>query len=290
MARYTESEPEPTHTEHGVVLQATEAEAIAAIAQEAAVPSELDPDQIFSVTVPAGADHKVVDLERFLPAPRRARGNDRPATVDALTQHVQRHWDPEVSTIWVHPTSGLITAVLNDHGISDQIGWRDHRSTLNLQHTPEWLFWKAKDGSLLNQVQFAEHIEEGLDEIRKPAAAEMLELAQTFHATRSGSFSSANRLHSGEVKVHYDETLEAKAGASQDISVPTEFTLGISPFIGEDAYEVTARLRWRLDREGKLQLGYKLDRPDAIIRDALENVRARLAETFEHVLVGEPAA
>lgn len=284
-------ESEPTHTEHGVALQATEAEAIAFLAQEAAVPSELDPSQVYGIVTPAGARHEVVDLERFLDAPRRATGTDRPATVDAFTDHVNRHFDPETSTVWVHPTTGLITAVLNDHGIGDQIGWRDHRSLLQLQPTPEWTFWLGKSGKLLTQVEFAEHIEEGLEEIREPTAADMLELAQTFHATRSGVFRSANRLHSGEVKVHYDETIEAKAGRQEDITVPTEFTLAIAPFIGEEPYAVTARLRFRLGKDdGKLALGYKLDRPEAIVRDALENVRERLATTFEHVFVGEPAA
>lgn len=266
----------------------TEAAIVAALAQEAADPNELDAAKTYSVIVPDGGQVHLLDLEERLPAPLRTRGTYRPATVDALISHVDRHFDKDHTTVWVHPTSGRVIAVFNDVAATGETGWGDHRSQLDLQHTPEWLFWKAWDGELLTQIAFAEHVEDGVKEIVEPPAADMLELAQSFHAESSASFRSATRLQDGTVQVQYDEKLDAQAGRSGQMTIPTEFTLAIAPFLGEDPYRVTARLRYRL-AAGQLKLGYRLERPGDVVRDALSQIADRLTDKFEHVFVGEPA-
>jgi len=268
----------------------TEAGAVAVLAQEAAAPDELDPNKTYSLLVPDGDHVELLDLEYRLPAPERARGTYRPATVGALIDHVTRHYDKDHTTIWVHPTSGRIAAVFNDTapGEGATPGWRDHCSQLDLRHTDEWLFWRSKDGQLVSQTEFAEHIEDGVKEIVEPAAADMLELAQSFQAAASASFRSATRLADGTVQMQYDEQLDAKAGRSGEIPIPTEFTLAIAPFLGEEPYKITARLRYRLT-SGTLRLGYRLERPNDVVRDALEQIAARLTDRFTHVFLGEPA-
>lgn len=139
-----------------------------------------------------------------------------------------------------------------------------------------------------NQEGFAEHIEGGLEEIVTPDAADMLEIAQSFHAVSAATFRSQKRLASGEQQFQYDEELTATAGKTGNLTVPTTILLAVAPFIGEERYKLTARLRFRLSG-GKLTLGYILDRPDAVVRDALEGVAERLAAEFPRVFVGEPA-
>jgi uncharacterized protein YfdQ (DUF2303 family) len=115
----------------------------------------------------------------------------------------------------------------------------------------------------------------------------MLEIAQTFHAKTNVSFRSGVRLSSGTTQFLYDEEQTAKAGGKGQLEVPTEFELGIAPFEGEAAYRIKARLRWRV-RDGGLVIGYKLERPHEVVRDALQAIADRLDGELENVYLGTP--
>ncbi len=200
---------------------------------------------------------------------------------------MKRHLDEDATTIWVHPENGKVVAVLDDHPPAGA-AWGKHRAELHLVVTDEWKFWTANDGQMLSQEAFAEHIELGLREIREPAGADMLEIAQSFYATTNAEMRSARRLQDGSVRVMYNEETEASAGARGELDIPKQFTLGVAPFLGEDAYEVVARLRYRINN-GDLRLGYKLERPADVVRDALGQIAARLGEEFgDHVFMGSP--
>lgn len=253
--------------------------------------------------LPAGYETQVTDLEPYAPNPRRVRGTVNPATADALIAYLTRFGD-ERTTIWVHPTSGRIEAVLDDHHpriqstqqtddaiiqthVAEIAGHGDHRAVLELQHPPEWVEWLNHDGVSFDQTDFAEFIEANAKEIREPAAADVLELAQSFHAVSSATFRSAKRLKDGQTQFQYDESITATAGQSGDMTVPNELKLAISPFVGEIPYEVTARFRYRVGN-GKLSLSFKLDRPDEIVRHALLVVQGRIGLAFENVYIGTP--
>lgn len=242
--------------------------------------------RVHTIVVPADASHVVVDTEQYQPTPDRAKSVYRPATVDALVAVITRHHDPASTTIWVHPESGQVVAVFNDAAPGTP-GWRDHRAQLDLQQTKEWRHWVSRDGSLMSQVEFAEHIEDGLPELVTPPAADMLELAQSFQATQGATFRSAHRLQDGRVQAQYDEEVTASAGQSGQLAIPNEFLLSIAPFLGEAPYGVTARLRYRLGG-GNLKIGYRLVRPDAVVRDALDHVAGKLAASFPAVFIGTP--
>lgn len=263
----------------------SDAQAIIDVALRSAAPTLLEAGSIYAFATPVGGDIEIHDLEKMLPAPRRKRGIYHPATVEALTDYLNVH-SATSTTVWVHPTSGSIVAIVDDHG-ADTPGWREHRVELQLTPTPEWTFWLRRDGHMLSQVEFAEHIEEGAVSIVRPDAATMLEVAQTFHAHTTAEFRSSTRLQSGETRLAYDETVQASAGAAGDMIVPTELQLSISPFLGEPPYRVTARLRFRVNG-GKLTLGYRLDRPDRIASDALDGIRARIVEHVPRVYLGTP--
>ena len=139
----------------------------------------------------------------------------------------------------------------------------------------------------MGQEDFALHIEAGLQEIEQPDAADLLEIAQSFHATTGAAFRSAIRLASGEQQFTYEENIEAKAGRSGQLAVPTTFILLVAPFVGEQERQVVAKLRYRIS-SGRLQLGYKLERPDKIVRDALDSVAEQIGAEFPRVFSGEP--
>jgi uncharacterized protein YfdQ (DUF2303 family) len=263
--------------------------AVIETAQQAAEPKELDPAKLYAVV---GADGGVygLDLERLRGTPDRPRGVYKPATVASFEKYVER-WQADQATIWVHPTEGKIRAVLDDHEPGERgAGWGEHRAELDLIVPPEWAFWLAKDRQLMPQGAFADHIEEGVRQIVAPDAATMLELAQSFHASTDATFRSRVVLASGEVRMAYDEKIDAQAGQDGSITIPQEFELAISPFVGEDPYKVMARFRYRVGG-GDLTLGYALIEPELVVRDCLEKIAERLTERFSDlpVLIGEPA-
>lgn len=276
---------DPTDNDSATLDPRTNAQAIIDTAM-ASCETERLADHVAGITVPAGADYRVIDLEQYLELPTSKRGVYLPADVDSFVQYVKRHHDKERTTIWVHPESGHIAAILDDVS-PDAPAWRRHRVELRLRMTSEWRYWLEQNNRMMSQEDFAEHIEGGLTEIHEPDAAVMLEIAQTFHATTHAQFRSSTRLHSGEQRLQYDEEVKAAAGTAGDLTVPTTLKLAISPFVGEEPYAVAARIRFRLNA-GRLTLGYRLDRPEAVVRDSLDKVAERLTLEFPHTYMGDP--
>jgi uncharacterized protein YfdQ (DUF2303 family) len=239
------------------------------------------------VIVPAGARAEIVDLTPFALTPWRPKGTARPQSVEAFIDYVRRHQRP-TTTIWVEPLDGKVVAVLNDHGPDQDEEFGDFRAELALPVTPEWKHWMSRDKRYGSQTEFAEHIEEGLDEIRDPPGALLLEIAQSMQATVTAEFKSASRLDDGSIAVQWVEDINASAGRAGDLMIPQEITLGIAPFYGEQPYELLARIRYRIGH-GELSIGYSLNRPDTIIRDCLLEIRSRIEEAFPgQVFIGSP--
>jgi uncharacterized protein YfdQ (DUF2303 family) len=279
------------YDEHVGDAAGTENEAAILAGELLAKPEEIG-EGLYSILVPAGAQHQVLDIndkvERLGAAPKRTHGTVAPQTVDDLARYVQRHDDTDATTVWVDAEGRAVVAVLNDHA-AKAAGWGDHRAVLTLKLTPEWQRWGRHDGAYLGQEDFAEHIELGLIEIVEPDSAHMLEIAQHIEGTKTAEFQGGHRLQSGAVAIQYVETVAARAGARGDLEIPSRFKLAIAPFLGEQPVEMWARFRYRI-RGDKLVLGYVLERPDEVIRQSVDDIAQRLVGTFgEHrVFVGTP--
>lgn len=260
--------------------------AVIKTAQEAVAPHQLDADQLYAVRDSHGA-LVPLDLSAFRTKPDRRRGRFHFATVESLVDYVGR-FKNDTTTLWVHPTQGKVVAVLDDHDPANP-AWREHVAQLDLVVTEEWKLWTAGDGEWFKQQDFAERLQDGLPDIAEPDAAELLEIASTLQGTTEAKWRSGVKLSNGAVTMKYDESIEAKAGAKGDLTVPEVFKLAISPFLGLEPVAVTARLRWRLIN-GEILLGYKLERPDEVVNDALDRIVERLSDRFEdRVYRGEPA-
>ncbi|MGW6698819.1 DUF2303 family protein [Nocardia sp. NPDC055049] len=224
--------------------------------------------------------------EKFAELPYRPRGTSRVTDIDSFVRLLARPThDPSV--IFAHESAASLTAVLNYDG------WRDHRIELVLSTSDQLQRWTQRDGQLFPQSTFAELIEDGLADIIDPTAAEMLELAQTFHATKSVAFESGVRIATGAVRFQYHEEIDAKAGRGGELQVPSSFLLGIPIYRGGDRIEVRANLRYRIGRDG-LQLGFKLVALDDIMRASftavVNEVTGRLTDTDHEVVVGPQPA
>lgn len=250
---------------------ATTAHVVEALARQAVEPRQLSPG-IWAGVSPQGAII-VTDLnsqvESHRPNPTRKQGTQTVHDAAAFIAYVAKHGQPETE-VWADNHRQRLTAVINAHGDTDA-GWADHRVTLGLDKTPAWTVWSAYDGKMLDQLSFAEHVENRLIDFIEPTGADMLELAQSFIANRTVKFESSKRLQSSETQLEYREEIDAKAGRKGQIAIPDRFTLALQPFEGSSPYKITARLRYRIV-EGQLRLGYNLDRPEDVIREAFGDI------------------
>lgn len=224
------------------------------------------------------------DLERFADEPHRARGTYDVRTVESFIAYGEAHATEGWTTVWVHPSTGRVTAVFDDHG-PEGAGWGQHRLTLVLENTPAWTRWISHDRQLMTQEAFAEHVEESIPDIAGPPASDLLEMAQSISMTTTATFRAAKRLHDGRTQLNYNEDVESSAGTSGQMEIPKELKLMLAPFIGEETVPVTARLRTRLNRE-KLTIGYILDRPEELVRETIDAIAVKLRAEFARVYIG----
>jgi uncharacterized protein YfdQ (DUF2303 family) len=270
--------------------QESNAAAVIDVAKEAAQNTmtlkEVNPTTDYVVVDRDGAA-RILDLSSLLDKPKRPEGTYKPATLLALIDYVEKHEQGDHTTLWVHPTSGNVVAILDDHS-AKWTAWRKHRAELKLLVTEEWQFWTRHDGNYMSQQEFAELLQEGLPDIAKPDGADLLETCSTIQATTNATFRSGFRLDNGEVKMQYDEEIDGKAGKHGELSIPEEFLLSLAPFVGNEKVVVAAHLRYRI-RGGNLSVGYKLQQPDRVVQAALEEIADKLAKKFSRVYRGTPA-
>lgn len=249
---------------------------------------------LYSVVVPAGSAQVTIDTEAIVApyrsGPRRKNGSIALTTPASLTQYVNAHKMPgtEIYADW---RRRMATAVLNDHASddgSDRAGWGDHRAALTLTTTPEWVAWSGNDAKWMTQEDFAEHILATASDVVMPSAADLMEMAETFVATKSVNFKSGSRLRDGQRQLTYVEVIEAQAGPAGDVTIPESILLRLAPFDGAESVEMGARIRYRIN-DGQLRIGYVLDRPDLVLRSAFADVVAGVeADTGITALWGTP--
>jgi uncharacterized protein YfdQ (DUF2303 family) len=254
-------------------------EAVAGLARSAAFSDSLEPFDVTptsSVIVRAVRnDHRIetVDLEKLLDSPRAASGTAILEAPADFVRYVGRLED-ESTTVWASQAALTVTAVFNDH-TTEVPGWRDHVAYLRVERDPDWAKWRKLDGALIDQVQFAEHIEDQTHVIVDPDAATMLEVANSFHAHRSSTFSQKIKVESGDIQLAWTDETTASAGSGR-VDVPRRFVLSLAPFVGVAPIEVHASLRYRV-KEGRLGLGFRLLHTEDVERKAFVDITAEIS-------------
>lgn len=271
----------------------SDAQAIVDAATAAAEAKVLATGEVYALPVPLGGSVKVIDLnpESILENPRRKSGTVKVQSADSLVAYLKKHGDSN-SEVYADRVGRKIVGVINADQDGYNAGWRDYRVEFDIHPTDTWLEWMGNNGKMLPQVAFAEFIEDHLSDVSKPAAADMLEIAQSIIAKSSVNFESTRRLSTGAAQLEYRETVEASAGngAKGTLEIPTTITIGIRPFEGAAPYAIDARFRYRING-GDLHLSYKLNDPEEKIRDAFDAVVNDITEQLEEGLVldGIPA-
>ncbi len=274
---------------------------IAELARVAAHPVELNPDTDYAIV---DADGKVriehTDGEPLIHD--RITATRSLETLDTLIAFTERHSD-SASEIFASKQNTKITVIIDGAEAKinaaswgdDRFGQEQFRGILDLQTTQAWKDWTSISGNLYNQQEFAEFIEDHVDDIVAPASGDVLEIAQSLQASVGVEFSSSNRLDNGETRVGYAETVKAKAGQKGELVIPRELILALQPFEGVTELKgkvvkvaVTARFRYRL-RDGDLRLGVKLIGIDKVLDLLWDQIVDELkARVTIPVFVGRP--
>lgn len=262
--------------------------------QAAAMPGDIEwADDIQGLgTISLRKDYRVetVDLEKFLPAPRRARGKVLVFDTASLVDWVNRYEPGNAPMVYVDRDNARVEAII-DENADGQPGWREHRAQLTWQKSAEWKRWTGQDRKFMKQEDFAEHVEDGLSEIVEPDATDLLDIAQTIRGTMNTEITSGRYLKDGHVTITWNESIELKGGAGTgQLDIPGKLLLQMAPFEGGTPIQITARLRFRVTR-GSIEFAYLLDRPKDVERAAVDAevslIQTGLTGTTQ-VLMGNP--
>lgn len=253
----------------------TEAEKVAELAQQAITPVVATPGTV--VTAPDGnGGVQILDTDKYSATPRHTEAKRKVSTAASFVDYVNRHKRPGTE-VFAHVLSLAVAGIIDSHeGTGLAGGWQKHRVDLELEHTPAWKAWIARDlgagqPTWFGQQEFAEFIEARALDVTDPDTATLIEIATTFEAKQRAEFGSAVRLESGAVKFEYSETVAAKAGQKGHLEIPKEFTLALRPYVGGPVYKLVAQFRYRISGSG-LMLGYALVRPEAVLEAAFADI------------------
>lgn len=228
-----------------------------------------------------------VDLEALLPHPRRTKAVAQFAEARSFLDYIERHRTPEtVAWCKFDPQTFELrfTAVFDEHA-KEAAGWRAHRAVFEPDMSAEWKAWKGRNAQPMQQVEFAEWIQEHESDINSsaegyPTSLQMLQMATEFVMQEERSLKSAVRLQSGGVRLTY--IADPTTGTVEHMQAFEKFALGIPVFQGGAAWAMFARLKYR-QHAGSVKFHYELVRPDHVHEHAakklIEQVKADLGST-----------
>lgn len=238
-------------------------------------------DQFLHFSVPSGWKPHEIDLERFLPHPRRTKAAVALNDSDSFLAYVERHandstvcwasFDPQKFTL-------SFSAVIDEHA-KGTAGWRSHVATYTPAMSAEWKVWSGANKQAQEQIAFAEFIERNEPDIASqeglPTSLQMLALATEFEANSDKRIKSVARLQGGGVRLEYID--DDKPDTLAQMKLFERFQIGIPVFWAGPGYRIDARLKYR-HGGGKVAFWYELIRPDrvheAAAKELIEKVRA----------------
>lgn len=276
----------------------TEAEKIAELAQASAAKAEVlsAGDRKFLILPHNYQHHEVTNPPtdpHGLVVTRPAYVNQAVTlqTAESLGDYVERFFGPG-TLMFADIAQSSICAIIDYHAASEgkenaAAAHTAHRADLKLPFAIEWLAWKAIDGRLVGQLDFARFIEENAADISAPPAADLFEAIRDIQAHRKVNFTAAVRTSTDNETFEYSEETKA-ATKNGGIEIPTKFTLRIPVYFGEPSTELGAFLRWKLD-DGVLHLGIALHRAEHVRQAVFKQIVLEVAErTACPVVFGSP--
>lgn len=252
--------------------------------------SSIQPIEIISngyikrVALPPGWTLREEDDENLGPRPSRKTGIVRLDDQESFILYIKRHDIASLTTIYCeadYKSSKIdFKCVINDHGGAEyDQQWRDHRALYTPIFSEEWSRWIGSNKRLFTQLEMALFIEENLQDIAAaenyPTGQQLLEMATSFQANQDMRFKSAIRLQNGGVNMNFVQDDDNQTLTQMKLF--EKISIGIPVFWNGVAYQITARLRYRV-KEGHLTFWYELIRQDKVLEDATKTMINNIKE------------
>lgn len=231
----------------------------------------------------------IVEDENLLAQPRRVSGQRKVADVDSFMSELDRRPLTDTGTLWGNASSGVITAVYNDHD-GKTAGWRDDQLIVQFKADPDWARWHAISGKSFTQYDFGDLIEELLHTVIDPDQADLLEIIDSIRSSSSGSFQSSINRANGSQTAIYNQEVAATATTTRTgtVEVPQLITLRLRPWEGHaQTYEIQAYFRLRVSG-GQLQLSIKLKPTSETLRLAWADVTKQVTAAITKPVYAQP--
>ncbi|MFZ1875036.1 MAG: DUF2303 family protein [Chania sp.] len=239
-----------------------------------------------TAVIPEG--HSVVSLEQYRVQPAFIRQKVDLISASSLIAYVKKYQDQR-TVIFADKVKTRINAVLDYHSAPDCPEWGKHTAVYDCPFSDEWKEWTESNKKGMGQTEFAEFIENHIQNIAPvsdtysgPSGTELLEMVLVFQETRKSEFKSVRRLQDGTFQMAYTDEKDGGGNAS----LPEKISLAIAPFHNGNAYQVDARIRYRL-RDGQLALWFELIEPKKIIEHAFTEIVVDLENQLQSIPVYE---
>lgn len=249
-------------------------------------------------------------LEEYLPRPERINGTATLRDEASFVRHVNELKQP-TTRIFCEPAASppTFTAVFDYHAVSEDErqlpNWCAHRAVWPITMSKEWLAWTHAVGKAMSPAEFAEFLELRVPDVfwgdqrsdytnlliqqldlRLATPSALIALSRNLAVNVDVAVRQAQTLSSGEIAVTYVE--QHRDGEGQPIRVPNAFLLAIPVVQGGPAYQILARLRYRITQQ-RITWAFELHRADLAFDAAIKEIGERVEQaTTTPVFLGSP--
>jgi len=223
-------------------------------------------------------------IERLKDAKRAEDGPKNPAglmtlhTLESFAQAVKDNSDDR-SHVFADTEAGKIVCVFDylakgGSGTAEDKdtrhrGWGQHSAEIAFRESRKLKEWR-KTLEWMGQADFANFLEDHLEDIAEPSGQDLLAIATDLEASSSGNFKGRLNLDNGSVALNYQDDVETS------VEIPRNLTLGIPLFEHGDRYKLKCRLRF-LVRGGSVQFRLLFTN----VEDAKEQEFERIVQEIE---------
>ena len=210
-----------------------------------------------------------------------------PPTIESITLGSVEAWAAYVSRYgWKESTfltwdSRCLRAVLNYH-TKAKAGRASWVASYAFTETEQFRRWsRALDASRIDHQTFVELLEDGLDDIVEPEKLMVLDIVRTLRVTSKSTGSTEIR-RDGTTAISFNQDAQVRGSASGQTELPSNITVRVNVFEGEDMdpVDVDVRLRVEIDSEGKV--GFRLSASD--FEDVVTGIKKELVVKAELLL------
>ncbi len=241
--------------------------------------------------VPDGC--KAISLAEFFP-PKRIKRNVALLEAGSFADYVNKFRSPNTLIFATVSETGVeFRAILDYHASAPDLtpAYCAHQASFRALETPEWKTWCAADRIWLNQVEFAEFIEDNAGLFVEPNGAALLELIRDLKGHKNARFNQCADLATGGFSVGYDEDIVVKAAnktGAGELELPATVKTGIAVFQGSTPYEINARLKLKIE-ERKLFLKFETISKPKLVRENILALVKQISEATTLIpLLGNP--